>query len=190
MTGIPIDRDEIARLTEEYGGQWGINHTRRLLALVSSIGEGQAYDADALWVAAHLHDWGAYAPWAQKGVDHTERSLQVAEAFLTEKGYPEEFKRLVLECIEFHHGTGSDRSTEALLLRDADSLDFLGVVGILRDFSKNPKDMRAAYGSVQKRRAKLANVFHFEKAKAMAAERLKEMETVLAALEQESAGHF
>jgi hypothetical protein len=26
-----INREEIIRLTEEYGGQWGINHTRRLL---------------------------------------------------------------------------------------------------------------------------------------------------------------
>lgn len=26
-----IKKDEIARLTEEYGGQWGINHTQRLL---------------------------------------------------------------------------------------------------------------------------------------------------------------
>ncbi len=36
-----INKDEIARLTEEYGGQWGINHTRRLLRLISMIGEGQ-----------------------------------------------------------------------------------------------------------------------------------------------------
>jgi len=32
-----IDRDEIVRLTEEYGGQWGINHTRRLMQIVSII---------------------------------------------------------------------------------------------------------------------------------------------------------
>ena len=98
-----------------------INAPAVVVPLVSSpLG---AFALDAVWVAAHLHDWGAYTPWAQKGVDHTERSLQVAEAFLTEKGYPEAFKKLVLECIEFHHGVGSDRSTEALLMRDADSLD-------------------------------------------------------------------
>ena len=60
-----IDRDEITRLTEEYGGQWGINHTRRLLLLISIIGEGLEYNADAIWLAAHLHDWGGYSPWAQ-----------------------------------------------------------------------------------------------------------------------------
>ena len=46
---INIARDELAQLTEEYGGPWGINHTRRLLELISIIGEGQQYNADALW---------------------------------------------------------------------------------------------------------------------------------------------
>ena len=45
---MKIDHDELARLTEEYGGHWGINHTRRLLQLISIIGEGRSYDADAL----------------------------------------------------------------------------------------------------------------------------------------------
>ena len=39
-----IDKEEIARLTEEYGGTWGINHTRRLLHLIDHIGEGLEYD--------------------------------------------------------------------------------------------------------------------------------------------------
>ena len=55
-----IDKEEIVRLTEEYGGPWGINHTRRLLQLISIIGKGQPYDAVGVWVAAHLHDWGGY----------------------------------------------------------------------------------------------------------------------------------
>ena len=50
------DRDEIAALTEEYGGSWGINHTRRLLRLVDLVGGDQGWDRDAVWLAAHLHD--------------------------------------------------------------------------------------------------------------------------------------
>ena len=34
-----IDKEGIARITEEYGGSWGINHTRRLLHLIDLIGE-------------------------------------------------------------------------------------------------------------------------------------------------------
>jgi len=187
---MAIDRDEIVRLTEEYGGAWAINHTRRLLQLVAILGEGLTYDADALWLAAYLHDWGGYPPWAQPGVDHALRSTQVAEAFLAERGLPEAGRSLVLECIALHHAPGSDRSVEAALLRDADALDFLGVVGILRDFSKNPRDLRKAYAETMKRRAKLPGMLIIPRAQAIASERVREMDEFLACFEAETFGCF
>lgn len=42
---MSIDKDEIVRLTEAYGGQWGIRHARRLLKLIEVIGEGQSYNS-------------------------------------------------------------------------------------------------------------------------------------------------
>lgn len=185
-----IDRDEIVRLTEEYGGQWGINHTRRLLHLVSIIGEGQQYDADAVWVAAHLHDWGGYSPWAQAGVDHALRSRQVAGPFLAERGYPADWSELVLECIELHHSGDLDRSIESILLSDADALDFLGVVGVLRDFSKNPRDMRKAYQAARKRRTKVPGLLCLEKSREIAARRIQQMDDLFATFEQDSFGYF
>lgn len=187
---MAIDRGEIARLTEEHGGVWGINHTRRLLRLVEIIGEGLTYDAEAIWLAAHLHDWGAYAPWAQPGVDHALRSRQVAEQYLTEHECPAALKALVLECIGLHHAAGSDRCVEAILLRDADTLDFLGVVGILRDVSKNPRDLRKAYDTIRQRRSKLPALLHLEKARELAAQRVKEMDALLQQFEGESFGCF
>jgi uncharacterized protein len=187
---MQINREEISRLTEEHGGVWGINHTRRLLQLIAVIGEGHNYDSDALWLAAHLHDWGAYAPWAQKGVEHALRSRQVAETFLTERDCPAETKALILECIALHHVGGSDRSFEAILMRDADCLDFLGVVGVLRDFSKNPRDMRKAYEQVKQRRQTVPGLLALDKAKAIAAERLKQMDELLDRFEAQSFGCF
>jgi uncharacterized protein len=185
-----IDREELVRLTEEYGRQWGIMHTRRLLTLIDQIGAGQTYNADAVWVAAHLHDWGGYAPWLQEGVDHAVRSAQVAETFLKERGYPDDFTRLVLECIAHHHSSSPDRCLEAILLCDADALDFLGVVGALRDFSKNAKDMQKAYETVKKRRASLPGKLVLETSKALAAPRLRRMDDLIAAFEEESFGCF
>lgn len=184
------DKDEIIRLTEEYGGQWGINHTRRLLHLVSIIGEGQQHDTEAVWLAAHLHDWGAYRQWAQDGVDHALRSRQVAETFLVEKEYPEDLVALVLECIEFHHSGDPQRSLESILLSDSDALDFLGVVGVLRDFSKNPRDLRRAYEVTRKRREKLPGLICLDKSKELAAQRIKQMDDLLAAFEADSFGYF
>ena len=190
MENVNIDKDEIVRLSEEYGGQWGINHTRRLLRLVAIIGEGQTYDADVIWLAAYLHDWGAYAPWAQKGVDHALRSKQVAETFLTERGYPDSLKARVLECIEFHHSGKPDRSIESILLSDADALDFLGVVGFARDFARNPKDLRKGYETTKEHRTRLAKTILLDKSKEMAAKRIAEMEQLYAAFEEETFGNF
>ncbi len=187
---MDISQEEIARLTEQYGGAWGINHTRRLLKLVEVIAQGQDYDHEAVWLAAHLHDWGAYAPWAQKGVEHVERSVQVAEAFLGEHGCPAPLQTLVLECIALHHTAGNERSREALLLRDADVLDFLGAVGVLRDFSKSPRELRKAYEVVKQRRAKLPGQLALPAAQAMAARRIQQMDELLEWFEVDSFGCF
>jgi uncharacterized protein len=185
-----IDRDELVRLTQEYGGPWGINHTRRLLRLIAIIGEGQSYNADALWVAAHLHDWGGYGQWMQAGVDHALRSRQVAESFLAERGYPPDEAQLILDCIEFHHADNSARCLEVQLLSDADALDFLGVVGVLRDVAKNAKDLRQAYDISRKRRAQLPGMLCLARSKEIANQRLADMDELFAKFEADSFGCF
>lgn len=185
-----IDRDELVLLTEEYGGAWGINHTRRLLKLIDLIGAGQSYNAAALWVAAHLHDWGGYGQWAQPGVDHALRSRQVAESFLAERQYPPDEAQLILDCIEFHHSDNSARPLEVQLLGDADALDFLGVVGVLRDVSKNAKNLRQAVDISRKRRAKLPGLLCLAKSKEIAVQRLADMDELVAKFEIDSFGCF
>jgi uncharacterized protein len=185
-----IDKDEIVRLTQEYGGEWGINHTRRILYLVSLIGEGMEYDAEAVWLAAHLHDWGAYAKWAKPGTDHAARSAEVAEGFLKERGYPQERAALVLECIRSHHSGDPDRSLEAVLLSDADGLDFLGAAGVMRDFSKSPRDMRRGYDAAKGRMEKVPRLLCLAKSKELAGARLREMDELLKAFERSTFGYF
>jgi uncharacterized protein len=187
---MDIDRKELEHLTEEYGGPWGINHTRRLLRLIDIIGQGQTYDADVLWVAAHLHDWGAYGQWAQPDVDHALRSRQVAEPFLLERRFPVVAVNLILECIEFHHADNAARCIEVQLLSDADALDFLGVVGALRDFSKNAKALRQAYDISRKRRHKLPGMLCLPRSKDIAVRRLADMDDLFAKLETDSFGCF
>jgi uncharacterized protein len=183
-------REEIVRLTTEHGGQWAINHTRRLLELIAIIGEGLEYDDDAIWLAAHLHDWGGYAPWAKPGVDHALRSTEVAGPFLAERGYPADLIERILQCIEHHHSGDPCHSIEAILLADADALDFLGVVGVLRDISKKPRDLRAGYETTTKRRARLPAMLCLEKSRELAAERIQEMDELLRAFERDSFGFF
>lgn len=185
-----IDRDEITRLTEEYGGQWGLNHSQRLMELIAVIGEDQAYDAEAVWVAAYLHDWGAYPHWEREGVDHAVRSQEVARKFLSERGYPETFSKLVLECISLHHEYTAPKSVEAILLSDADGLDFLGAVGALRDFSKNPRNLRKAYETSLQRRNTIPDQLVLKRSKEIAQERIKQMDELYANLRATTFDHF
>ena len=186
----PIDHEEIARLTEEYGGEWGINHTRRLLQLISIIGEGIEYNRETVWLAAHLHDWGAYSRWAQAGVDHAMRSRQVAQEYLTVRQAPKDLIEPILECIEYHHRGDPGRRIESILLSDADALDFLGSVGILRDFAKKPKDLRGAFETIKGRREKLPHMLSLEKSREIAARRIENMDFILDAFMEETFGHF
>ncbi len=104
-----IDRAELICLTEEYGGPWGINHTRRLLKLITMLGEGQPYNA---------------------------------------------------------------------------------VVGVLRDFFKNAKDLRQAYEISRKRRKKLPAMLCLARAQAIAVQRLQDLDNLFAKFEADSFGCF
>ena len=185
-----ISKDEVVSLTEEYGKQWGINHTRRILKIIEVIGEGLEYNRNAVWLAAHLHDWGAYSPWKKEGIDHVTRSVEVAKDFLGEGDYSQDFKELVLECIEHHHSGTPDRSIESILLSDADGLDFLGVVGVLRDISKNPRELRKGFEAAKRRKEKVPTLLRLEKSKELAAERLRQMVELFSNVEKDSFGHF
>ncbi len=187
---MAIDKEKIAALTEEYGGGWGINHTRRLLKLIETIGEGQEYDREAVWLACYLHDWGGYKPWIQEGVDHALRSKQVAGEYLEKAGIDPKQKERVLECIEYHHRATKDNSTEAALLFDADALDFLGAVGVLRRFSMTPRDLKKAFDAAKGQMEKLPGALIFDKSRAMAKERLPGMKALLETFEKETFGLY
>jgi len=187
---MSIDKTELDFLTREYGGDWGINHTKRLLHLIDIIAEGLTYNADVLFTAAHLHDWGAYPTWVQKDVDHALRSTQLAEHYLVGRNYPEVSKQLALKCILHHHSNCSDFPIEVILLRDADALDFLGVVGVMRNFAMAQKDMRKAFEETKRRRDRSMSILFLEKAKALALERAALLDEILRKFEEESAGLF
>ena len=187
---MEINKQEITALTVEYGGDWGINHVRRVMTLIEMVADGIEYDKELIWVATHLHDWGGYKHWAREGVDHAERSTQVAEQFLTDREYPEDFKAHVLECIACHHNCDRSNSIEAQLLFDADALDFFGPVGVLRIFSKSFKNLAAALKKSKMKRETLPPQLLLEKTRELAAPRLAEMDALFASFERDTFGYF
>jgi len=185
-----LDHDEIINLTQEYGLDWGMNHTKRLLHLIPILADGREYNEEAVWLAAHLHDWGGYAKFAKPGVEHYDRSVEVARDFLAERDCPEGLKELVLECIQHHHGGDPNRSIESILLADADILDLLGVVGFARCFGLAPRSVKTGVMLVKKFRDGGVKGMILPKTKELAAERLKETDELLKKLDEETFGIY
>lgn len=185
-----MNHDEIIKLTKEYGGDWGVDHSERLLKLVSLIAGETEYDKDVIWLAAYLHDWGGYAKWITPGVEHYIRSSEVVRVFLSENQFPQAMIDRVIECIEFHHGGNADRSIESKLFTDADALDLLGAIGIARIFAMNSRDIKSGYMWVNKWKERCENAISLEVTKKIAAERLKYMESFLKLFEAESFGIY
>ena len=186
-----MDLDTIQQLTQEYGEGWGYPHACRVLRLVEHVGQGMAYDTQAVAFAAYLHDWGAYPRYRRAGVEHALRSRQVVESeVLPFAGLGAGATQRVLEAIELHdyRDVRQPSSLEALLLREADCIDFLGVVGIVREFAWGPNDLNACYRRVLSRIQGIRGRLTLPVAQAIAAERLVEMEGFLKRLVEEGFG--
>lgn len=191
MNAKPFTLDDIIEMTLQDGESWAVSHARRLLKLIDEIGQGIPYDAQALTLAVYLHDWGAFPRYTQKGVEHALRSRQVAESeILPSTDLSPSQKEIILEAIELHdyRDPRPTRSNEALLLREADMLEFLGMIGMARDFARGPKDLDACYRRVLKRRAGIQGRLTIPCAQEIAQSRFDRMEQCLRWLEEESFG--
>jgi len=82
-------RARILALTEKHGGDWAVQHAQRLIRLVESIGHGMEYDREAIWLAAHMHDWGTLPEWSREGMTHTARSVELAAETMRKLKLPE-----------------------------------------------------------------------------------------------------
>lgn len=75
-------------------------------------------------------------------------------------------------------------------MADADALDFLGATGVLRDFSKTPRDLRKAYEISLKRMIKLPDLLQTDRAKELAVPKVEAMRRILREFEAETKGVF
>ncbi|HLO29889.1 MAG TPA: hypothetical protein VK249_12175 [Anaerolineales bacterium] len=183
--------DDIIQMTLREGEGWAVAHVRRLLELIRQIGSDMPYDSLALTLATYMHDWGAFPRYIQKGVEHAIRSRRIAETeILPHMDLTPSMKEVILESIELHdyRDTRPTKSNEALLLREADMLDFLGVIGMARDFARGPRDLQACYQRIVDRRYGIQGRFTIPCAQEIARVRLERMEQALQWLNEESFG--
>lgn len=125
-------------------------HQPRLYALTCRIGADLEYDSDIVYAAAWLHDLGVFLghrpadPEALACWDNVRYAIAESPAILDSVGFPHAKIPAVLESIRTHQAAAEPLSIEAAILRDADILEQLGAVGILRAVCKIGRDTRYA----------------------------------------------
>jgi HD superfamily phosphodiesterase len=191
METVRLTLDEIIQLTLEGGENWAVAHAQRLLRLIERIAEDMSYDSDVMELAAYMHDWGAFPRYIQKDVEHAIRSRQVVEQeILPHLGLTAEQNDILMETIELHdyRDMRPTTSKEALLLREADMLEFLGMIGIARDFARGPRNVESCYKRILSRRDVIQSRFTLPRAQEIAKIRLERMEESFQWLAEESFG--
>lgn len=175
---------------------WGISHFKRVYGMSLHLAELQnmEVDKDCLFAAAYLHDIGAFEPYRLSGVDHAEISANIADEILSGIGFPTEKITLVKEIIRGHMFYADPANIhEVLVFHDADTLDFMGWIGITRLLSivgldDWTPDLISAVKLIQRFSQELPGRLYTPKGKEIGEERQAEMLVYLTALSNETDG--
>jgi uncharacterized protein len=172
-------------------------HQPRLYALARRVAEGLEYDDDVLFAAAWMHDLGVFAghrprdPDKLARWDHLPYTLALTRELLAQWGFPTAKLDRVHEAIRTHQPQDEPRVIEGILLHDADILEQLGAVGVLRAVAKIGCDTRyptfSAVLPVLLRAAdQLPGKLHLTNAQQLAKPRVEALRAFLSAVENEA----
>lgn len=124
------------------------SHQPRLYELAKRLAENETFDDDVLFAAAWMHDIGVFIGHRPEDLaalakwDNVAYAVKESPSLLKRFGFPEEKIPKVIEVIRTHLPSEKPASFEGILLRDADILEQLGAVAILRTVSKVGRDTR------------------------------------------------
>ena len=112
----------------------GFGHIERVYRLCEQIGLAEGADMEILLTAALLHDAQGSHPGEGARDDHHIRSAEFAGKLLAEMRWGESRIQSVQACIIAHRYRKEDipHSLEAKVLFDADKLDVVGAIGVVR----------------------------------------------------------
>jgi len=172
------------------------SHQERLYALTREVGQGLTYDDDVVFAAAWMHDLGVFIGHRPEELaalanwDMISYALRRVPELLSGFGFPDGKIPQVLEVIREHQPSGNPTQIEGIIIRDADILEQLGAVGILRTVSKIGRDTRFptfpyALRVLQKNADKLVGELRLPAARELAKPRLELLQAFLQAAEAE-----
>lgn len=165
------------RLASGYGHCYRVYHLARELE--------QEYDDDILYAACFLHD----IVTGSNDDKMYEESANKAEQLLHEVGFPAEKINSVRECIMTHFPGKNPKLREAQLLHDANLIDSLGAIGVMRlsigaFFWYHYKSLKQVVELIKDFRNK-AQYLIFPKSKELAKTKIEFMDKLLEEVEEE-----
>lgn len=198
-TGIPLDtewKQKVYHFAQENvkHSAWGIAHSERnyQMSMILAEEEGIQVDKDILFATAFLHDIGAIDPYKKEEMEHSVRSVEIVEPLLASYGFPMQ-KWPKVKATILGHMYYADRPTvdEAIIFHDADVLDFLGTIGIVRIASITERhrwaqDLPGAFSTLYQFKNELPHSLITNAAKKIAEQRIVEMQESFNQLNQET----
>lgn len=182
-----------AKPVEKFG------HQPRLYSLASQVGDGLQYDDDVVFAAIWLHDLGVFIghrpeePEALKRWDSVLYAMRRAPELLRGMGFPPAKIEAVVDVIRTHQAAHEPNSLEGIIVRDADILEQLGAIGILRTVSKVGRDTRfpgftEAVASLRRALEELPPLLRLPSAQALARPKIAALKAFLQAVSAEDQG--
>ena len=174
-------------------------HQPRLYALTRLVGAGLSYDDDVVHAAVWMHDLGVFYGHRPNDLKELKRwdsvkyAMERSPWLLASFGFPSTKIDAVVEAIRTHQPSGDPVTIEGVILRDADILEQLGAIAILRTASKIGRDTRFqrftdAVAILQKVLKTLPPMIRLDSTGALAAPKIAAIEAFLSAVEEESHG--
>ena len=193
----------IARMRVEAQPPEKFSHQARLYALAREIAAAghDPVDDDVLFAAAWAHDLGVFLGHrpgnteALRQWDATAYTVAHAGPLLAGCGFLAEKICAALECIRTHEAHGQPTTPEGWILRDADLLEQLGAIAVMRTTAKIAQDTRFitfadAAASLRNALQTVPQQIHLPQTRALAEPRIITLRMFLEALEAESQGNL
>ena len=173
---------------------WGVSHYERNYLLSKKIAklENIKIDDDVLFATAFLHDIGVFEPYIIEGAEHSKIAVDNVVNILRPSGFPMEKINDVKASIMSHMFYAEVSKNEvSRIFHDADTLDFLGNIGIARIISATTRhkwatDLPAAIKTIEKFNSELPSKLIFNSSKEIASKRAKEAALFVGSLKVES----
>tara|TARA_R100001377_G_scaffold52690_1_gene30893 strand:+ start:196 stop:897 length:702 start_codon:yes stop_codon:yes gene_type:complete len=173
---------------------WGLEHYERnyLLATELARQDSLTIDEEVLFAAAFLHDMGTFAPFAVTGAEHSQTAVDNLESVLIDAGFPSAKIKAVNSAVLAHmYYAEVPNDATAIVLHDADTLDFLGVIGVTRILSLTSRhpwasDLKTALATLENFSSQLPESLRTDAAQDIGRARVAQMRELLSTLKEQS----